>query len=183
MKGCASCCSSAPWPSSAAPSQAANPPRHGCCNCWSASRASSPRSLWPTRRPGSSLVHDVARGSVSASADDRLNRASTLGVQGQAKDGNRSNRRATRAVNSSGNEKLPGCLAVARGSHLGEDSKGSVGAADGMLSEGSGQAFALQAGHITAVQPTPGSCQTYLNPTGRPHMVLHECSAVERAQR
>jgi len=29
-------------------------PRGGFCNCWSASRASSPRSLWPTRWPGSS---------------------------------------------------------------------------------------------------------------------------------
>ena len=54
MKDCGSCCSSAPCPSSASPNQAASLPRHGCCNCWSASRASSPRSLWPTRWPGSS---------------------------------------------------------------------------------------------------------------------------------
>jgi transposase len=52
MKGCGNCCSSAPCPSSASPNRTANPPRGGCCNCWSASHASSPRSLWPTRWPG-----------------------------------------------------------------------------------------------------------------------------------
>ena len=30
----------------------APPHRHGCWHCWSVSRASSPRSLWPTRWPG-----------------------------------------------------------------------------------------------------------------------------------
>ncbi len=47
-------CLSAPCRSSASPNQAANPPRDGFCNCWSVRRASSPRSLWPTRWPGSS---------------------------------------------------------------------------------------------------------------------------------
>ena len=36
-------------PSSVSPNQAASLPRHGCCNCWSASRASSPLSLWPNK--------------------------------------------------------------------------------------------------------------------------------------
>ncbi len=45
-------CSSAPCPSSASPDQTASLPRHGCCNCWSVSRASLPRSFWPTRWPG-----------------------------------------------------------------------------------------------------------------------------------
>jgi hypothetical protein len=34
--------------------QAASLPRHGCCNRWSASRASSPLSLWSTSLPRSS---------------------------------------------------------------------------------------------------------------------------------
>ena len=36
----------------------------------------------------------------------------------------------------------------------------------------SGHGFALKAGHMTAFEPTPASCDTYLNPPGRPHMVL-----------
>ena len=54
MKRCGNCWWWVRCPSSASPNQAADLPRDGFCNCWSASRASSPRSLWPTRWPGSS---------------------------------------------------------------------------------------------------------------------------------
>jgi hypothetical protein len=119
------------------PRRAASLPRHGFCPCCSASRASSPRSLWPTRMPGSSgrdlpevpsgnagwnarRGYDVARVSISASADRHLSRARLPEVQGkQARDGDRPNRRATHSVNTCGHKRPRRCLDVVRGTHLG----------------------------------------------------------------
>jgi transposase len=51
MSACDSCWCWARCRSFASPSQSARAPRHGCLNCWIASRARSRRWLWPTRWP------------------------------------------------------------------------------------------------------------------------------------
>jgi transposase len=51
MSGCVSCWSSAPPRSSDVPSLAAGLPAHGCWDCCSGGRGSSPQWLWPTRWP------------------------------------------------------------------------------------------------------------------------------------
>ena len=71
------------------------------------------------------------------------------GVQGQPGDGDRSNRRATQSANTNGRHRPPGCLDVARGTHLGQ----RPGAAS-------------QAGHMTAFEPPPTSRPIRLNPAG-----------------
>ena len=71
------------------------------------------------------------------------------GVQGQPGDGDRSDRRATQSANTNGRHRPPGCLDVARGTHLGQ----RPGAAS-------------QAGHMTAFEPPPVSRPIHLNPAG-----------------
>lgn len=71
------------------------------------------------------------------------------GVLGQPGDGDRSGRRATQSANTSGRHRPPGCLDVARGTHLGQ----RPGAAS-------------QTGHMPAFEPPPTSRPIRLNSAG-----------------